>query len=176
MPSQKILESKKKLVTELVERFKNSEAGVFVDHCGLTVAEDTQLRNKLREAGVQYNVIKNTLLRFAINELEMQDLDSILSGPTALATSDTDLVASAKVLVEYAKENKKLEIKAGYVEGKVLSVVEVEQLAELPSKEELVAMTLRGLNAPIAGFANVLNANITGLVRVLDAVAKKQAA
>ena len=176
MPSAKVLKEKKQVVSDIIERLKSSAAGVFVDYCGLTVEEDTDLRNKMREAGVEYTVIKNTMLRFAINELDMQELDPILNGPTALATSETDLVAAAKVIANFAKDNENMQVKAGFVEGNILKPEEVDKLAKLPSKEELVAMSLRGLQAPIAGFANVLNANLTGLVRALNAVAQQKAA
>lgn len=175
MPNEKALQTKKAMVEDLVARFNNTAAGVFVDYRGLTVEEDTKLRNKFREAGVQYSVIKNTMARFAINQCGLEELDPILNGPTALATHETDLVAPAKIISEFSKGNDKLKVKSGYVEGKVISDKEVERLAALPSKEELVAKALGGLNAPIAGFANVLNANLTGLVRVLDAIAQKSA-
>ena len=176
MPSEKVLTEKKAVVEELKERFDKSIAGVFVDHCGLSVAEDTQLRNKLRAAGVEYSVIKNTMTRFAVQGTSLEEVDPILNGPTALATSDTDLVAAAKVLVEYAKTNKKLEIKTGYIEGKVISKEEITRLAELPSKEILVATVLGTLNAPIQGFATVLQANISGLARAINAIAEKKSA
>lgn len=175
MPNGKVLKEKQAMVEELVERFSNSAAGVFVDYRGLTVEEDTKLRNKFREAGVQYSVIKNTMARFAINQCGLEEVDPILNGPTALATHPTDLIAAAKVIAEFAKGNDKLQVKSGFVEGKVISVEEVARLAALPSKEELIAKVLGGMNAPIAGFANVLNANLTGLVRVLDAIAQKSA-
>ena len=103
MPSAKVLESKKAVVAELTERLKNAQAGVIADYRGLTVAQDTELRTKLREAGVEYTRVKNTLTRFAANEVGLEGLDPILHGPTALATSSTDAVAPAKILADYAK-------------------------------------------------------------------------
>ncbi len=176
MPSEKILDQKKQQVADLVEKLQTAVAGVLVDYRGLTVEEDTQLRRQLREAGVEYAVVKNTLTRFASNEVGYTDFDPILHGPTALALSFSDVVAPAKVLVEYAKKNDKLEIKAGFVEGKVVSTDEIKALAELPSKEVLVAKLLGSMSSPLQGFVNVLNGNVSGLARVLNAYAEKKAA
>ena len=176
MPNEQVLNEKKTVVEALKERFDKSIAGVFVDHCGLSVAEDTQLRNKLREAGVNYTVVKNTMTRFAVKGTSLEEIDPILNGPTALATSDTDLVAAAKVLVDYSKTNKNLQIKSGYIEGQVISIEEITRLAELPSKEVLIATVLGTMNAPIQGFVTVLQANISGLARTLNAIAEKKSA
>ena len=110
MPSEKVLEAKKAQVIEIAEALKSATTGVLVDYRGLTVEEDTKLRNNLREAGVKYFVVKNTLLRLAANQTGLEELDSILHGPTALAVSE-DAVAPAQVLADFAKENDKLEIK-----------------------------------------------------------------
>lgn len=165
MPSAKVLESKKAVVAELTERLQNAQAGVIADYRGLTVAQDTELRTKLREAGVDYTVTKNTLTRFAANAVGLEELDPILHGPTALATSATDVVAPAKVLVEFAKENEQLEIKGGFVDGKVIDIDEVKVYASIPNKETLIAKMLGSLQAPIGS-----------LVRTLDAVAKQMEA
>lgn len=162
MPSQKILESKKAVVAEITERLKNAQAGVIADYRGLTVEQDTELRKKLREAGVEYTVVKNTLTRFAANEVGLSELDSVLHGPTALATSTDDVVAPAKVLVEFAKDHENLEIKSGFVDGRVISVDEVKTYASIPSKEVLISKMLGSLQAPISKLA-----------RTLDAIAKK---
>ena len=119
---QKVLEEKKQIVASMSEQFKTAVSGVFVDYCGLSVEEDTQLRNKLREAGVEYKVIKNTLTRFAAKEVGFDELDPILNGPTSLAVSMTDEVAPAKVIAEFAKTHEQLEIKAGFLDGKVLAL------------------------------------------------------
>lgn len=176
MPSEKILQEKQAFVEQLTERLKGSVAGVVVDYKGITVADDTQLRRKLREAGVEYAVVKNTLLKRAAGNVGLSDLDSVLEGSTALAVSAEDHVAAAKILCEYAEKNKNFEIKAGFVEGKVINAAEVQDLAKMPPKEVLVAKVLGGLNAPISGFANVLNANLRGLVVALNAIAEKQSA
>ena len=162
MPSEKVLESKKAVVAGLVERLQAAQAGVIADYRGLTVAQDTELRSKLREAGVEYTIVKNTLLNFAAKEVGLEELEPVLHGPTALATSATDLVASAKVLVDFAKTNEQLEIKGGFVEGKVISIDEVKVYANIPSKEVLISKMMGSLQAPVGN-----------LVRALDAIAKK---
>lgn len=176
MPSEKILEQKKAVVAELSERLKGSVAGVLVNYKGITVADDTKLRKDLREAGVKYTVVKNTLLKRAAEDAGIEGLDPVLEGTTALATSEEDYVAAAKILCEYAEKNKNFEIKSGYVDGGVLGVDEIKDLAKLPSKEVLVAKALGGLNAPITGFVTVLNGNIRGLACVLNAIAEKKGA
>ncbi len=176
MPSEKILEQKKAVVAELSERLKGSVAGVLVNYKGITVADDTKLRKDLREAGVKYTVVKNTLLKRAAEDAGIEGLDPVLEGTTALATSEEDYVAAAKILCEYAEKNKNFEIKSGYVDGGVLGVDEIKDLAKLPSKEVLVAKALGGLNAPISGFVTVLNGNIRGLACVLNAIAEKKGA
>lgn len=176
MPSEKILAQKKQLVSGLVEEIKNSSSGVLVDYKGITVADDTKLRTDLRKAGVHYAVIKNTLIRFAIKEADLEELDGVLNGTTALAISGEDMIAPAKILSKFAETHKNFTIKGGYVDGKALSVEEVTALAKLPSKEVLIAKVLGGFNAPIAGFANVLNGTMRGLVCALNAIAEKQSA
>lgn len=161
MPSEKILEQKKAVVESLKERFNGAAAGVFVTYSGLTVEKDTELRNKLREAGVEYSVIKNTLARFAANEVGYAELSDIFNGTTALATHADDVVAPAKVLSQFIDDNKDaagIQIKAGFVEGKIVSLEEIAALAKTPSKETLYAMLAGGLNATIAGLARAINA------------------
>ncbi len=116
MPSASVLKEKQQIVAELTEKIKNAATGIFVDYRGLTVAQDTELRAKLREANVEYKVIKNTLCRFAVDELGMNELDSILNGPTSLAVSVEDPVAPAKILADFAKDNEQLEFKAGFMD------------------------------------------------------------
>ena len=176
MPSAKILEAKKALVADLNEKIAGSLAGVVVAYNGISVADDTKLRKELREAGVHYMVVKNTMLRRAAEKVGLNGLDSVLEGATALAVSPTDHVAAAKILCEYAEKSKNFEIKAGFVEGKAIDAKEVQELAKMPPKEVLVAKVLGGLNAPISGFANVLSANLRGLVVALNAIAEKQSA
>ena len=174
MPSEKILEAKKLVVKDLSDRMQNAVSGVFVDYKGISVADDTKLRHDLRAAGVEYAVVKNTLARFAVNQVGYEDLVPVLEGTTALAMSSSDLVAPAKILSEFAKKNKQFTIKAGFVEGRVIDAEEIKHLAALPSKEVLISRVLGGLNAPISGFANVLNGTLRGLVIALNAI-KEQA-
>ena len=137
MPNAKVLEEKKAVVASLVEKIKNSPAGVLVDYKGINVEDDTKLRKQLREAGVEYAVIKNTLIRFAAKELGF-DWDENLHGTTALAISTTDdVVAPAKILADFAKTHENFNLKAGYLEGKVIGEDEVKKLAAMPSKEVL---------------------------------------
>lgn len=158
MPSEKVLENKKAIVAQLTERFQNAQAGVLADYRGLTVEQDTALRVKLREAGVEYTVLKNNLTRFAANAAGLEELDPILHGPTAVATSVDDVVAPAKVLVDFAKDNEALELKGGFVNGKVISLDEVKVYAAIPSKEVLISKMLGSLQSPISKLARTLQA------------------
>lgn len=176
MASQKSLEVKKKVVKDLVEKLSAAQGGVLIDYKGLTVEQETKLRKELREAGVEYKVIKNTLLRLAANEVGFDELDPILNGPTSLAISESDPIAPAKIVCEFAKKNKVLELKSGFIEGKVISIESVKELAELPSREVLVAKTLAGFQSPLYGFVNVLNGNIRGLAVALSQITEKKAA
>ena len=171
MPSEKILQQKQEYVDQLAEKLKNSVAGVVVSYKGINVADDTKLRRELREAGVHYAVVKNTMLRRAAEKAGLSGLDSVLEGSTALALSESDHVAAAKILSKFAETNKALEVKAGFVEGEVVDAAAVSELAKV-----LVAKALGGLNAPISGFVCVLNANLRGLVVALNAIAEKQGA
>ncbi len=174
MPSAKILEQKKATVADLTEKMKNATAGVIVDYRGLSVEEDTQLRVKLREAGVYYKVVKNTLTRFAANEIGYTELDPVLNGPTALALSD-DPIAPAKVLAEFAKTNPNLEIKAGFLDGNVISIEEINKLAATPSRETLIAKIMGSLNAPVSNLVRTLQALVDGGVEPAEAAAAKAA-
>ena len=170
------IEAKKVLVQEIAEKLKNAQSTVVVDYRGLNVEEVTELRSKARALDIEYKVYKNSLVRFAAKEAGLEGLLEVLVGPTAVAICASDAVAPAKLINDFAENHKALEIKAGVVEGKVLDVQGVKDLAELPPREVLVAKALGGLNAPIAGFANVLNANLKGLVVALNAVAEKKGA
>lgn len=175
MPSEKVLQQKQQLVEELSEKLKNAVAGVIVDYKGISVADDTKLRKELREAGVEYFVVKNTMLRFAADKAGLEGIKDVLEGTTAIGLSE-DPVAAAKILSKFADDSDSdFAVKSGFVDGKVLSPAEISELAKLPSKEVLVAKVLGGLNAPISGFANVLSANIRGLVIALDQIAQKSA-
>ena len=172
MPNAKVLESKKAQVAEITEVLKNAATGVLVDYRGLTVEEDTKLRNDLRAAGVNYFVVKNTLLRLAANQVGLEDLDGILHGPTALAVSE-DPVAPAKILFDFAKQNEKMEIKSGFMDGKVMSMDELTTLAKTPSKETLIAKIMGSLNAPASNLVRLLNTIVEGGEEIADLIAKK---
>lgn len=174
MPSKKILEQKKEIVKEMTETFKAAKTMVLMDYRGLTVEEDTEMRVAVRKAGVDYKVMKNTLVKFAMKECGIEGIDSYLEGPTAIAISNNDLIAPAKVLVEYAKKYDVLKIKAGVVDGEVVDVLQINRLASLPSKEVLISKMLGSMNAPITGFVNVLNGNLRGLVVALNAVREQK--
>ena len=173
MPSAKVLEQKQQIVSELTEKLQTAVAGVLVDHRGLTVEEDTALRRELREAGVEYSVVKNTLTRFAAKNVGFDELDPILNGPTALALSFSDVIAPAKVLCGYAKKNEKLEIKSGFMDGKVISLDEIKALADTPSKEVLIAKIMGSLNAPVSKLVRTLQALVDNGVEPADIKVEK---
>ena len=175
MPSTQILEQKKQVVNEMVEKFKAASAGVFVDYRGLTVEEDTELRRKFREAGVEYKVVKNTLTSRAAKEVGLEALDPILNGPTALAMSNDNPVAPAKIIAEFAKKHEALEVKAGFMDGAVMSVAEVNTLAATPTREELLAKMMGSMKSPISGLVRLLNTIVEGGVEMVDLAAKKAA-
>lgn len=148
-----VIEQKKAQVAEIAEKLRESKSTVLVDYRGLNVAQVTELRKKLREAGCEYKVYKNTLSRRAATEVGFEEINEFLVGPTAIAFNSEDAVASAKVLNDFAKENEALEIKAGIIEGNITPVEEVKALAELPSREGLLSMLLSVLQAPMRNFA-----------------------
>lgn len=158
MPSAIVLEQKKQVVAELTERLNNSIAGVIVDYKGINVADDTALRKELREAGVEYTVVKNTLLRLAIGATELNGLDSVLEGTTAIATSADDYVAAARILSKFADTHKGFEIKNGFIDKEVIDVAKISGLAKLPSREVLLANVLGAFQAPISAFARAIQA------------------
>ena len=158
MPSEKVLEQKKQIVADLTEQLKNSVAGVVVDYKGVNVADDTKLRKELREAGVEYTVVKNTLLGRAIEGTSLADMSSVLEGTTAIATSKDDYVAAARILNKYAEKSNSFSIKSGYLDDEVISLEKITSLAKLPSREVLLATVLNAFNAPIASFARAVQA------------------
>ncbi len=158
MPSVQVLEQKKQVVADLVERLNGSCAGVIVDYKGINVEDDTKLRKELREAGVNYTVVKNTLLKRAIAETELAGLDSVLEGTSALATSADDYVAAARILCKFADTHKNFEVKNGFIDKEVIDVAKITGLAKLPSREILLANVLGAFQAPIAAFARAIQA------------------
>lgn len=173
LPSAKILEQKQQFVNDLSENIKNSVTGVLVEYKGITVAQDQDLRAKLRESGTTYAVIKNSLLERAFKDAGYDGMGGYFVETTALALSG-DMTAPAKVLSEFAKKNKFFKIKAGFVDGNAIDAAGVETLASLPSKEVLIAQVLGGFNAPISGLVTVLNGNIRGLAVALNAIKEQK--
>ncbi len=170
---------KQKIVADIKEKLTASKGAVFTSYRGLTVAQDTQLRRQLREAGVSYHVIKNTLTAIAAKEAGLDDLLPHLEGTTALAVSNDDAIAPAKVISEFIKKNKLentevLTVKAGIVDGKVISANDVKALASLPSREVLIAKLLGSMQAPISNTVGVLQGVIRNAVYVLDAIRQKK--
>lgn len=152
------IEKKQQVVAEIAEKLTNSKATILTDYRGLNVTQLTELRKQLREVGVEYQVLKNTLTRRAATQTDLSELNDKLTGPTAIAFSGEDVVAPAKVLHTFAKENKELEIKGGVVEGQVVSLEQIKELAELPSREGLLSMLLSVLQAPMRNFALAVQA------------------
>ncbi len=160
MPNAKVLSEKQAVVAALTEQLQNAASGVLVDYKGITVAEDTALRVELRQNDVTYGVVKNTLARFAMKNVGLDELTSVLEGTTSLATSSTDPIAPMRVINKYAKQlgDGKFTIKGGFMDGKILSLDEVLALADLPSKDVLQAQALGMMLAPITSLAIVLKA------------------
>jgi len=158
MANARIIQEKQQIVEEITTKLRESAATVLADYRGLNVAQATELRRKLREAGIEFKVLKNTLIRRATANAELTDLDSVLTGPTAVAFGKDDVVAPAKILSEFAKQNEALKIKGGVVEGRVVGVDEIKALADLPSREGLLSMLLSVLQAPIRNFALAVKA------------------
>ena len=164
------------MVEEIQERLSRVQGAVLTDYRGLNAADMTALRKELREAGVEYKVFKNTLTILAAEEANMKDLVPLLTGPTAFAFGYDDPVAPAKIISEFAKKNKALEIKGGFVEGQVVGPEGVVELANLPSREVLLSMVLRGMQGPMTGMVNVLQGNIRNFVYALNAVKEQKEA
>ena len=170
-----VTSAKQAVVAQLKEQLESAKGVVLTSYKGLTVAQDTELRRELREAGVSYHVVKNTMLRIATKEAGIEGIEEHLEGTTAFAFSTEDAVAPAKVICGFIKKNKLedaevLTVKVGMVEGKVIGVDEVKALAALPSREELIAKLLGSMNAPISNTVNVLQGVIRNAVYVLDAI------
>jgi large subunit ribosomal protein L10 len=169
-------EEKKQIVEELKDKLNQVKAAIFTDYRGLNVEEITELRKQLREAGIEYKVVKNTLTRIAAKDINMDFLEEYLTGPTAIAFSFEDPVTPAKILSKFANSHKALDIKAGLVEGKLIDVEGIKALADLPSREVLIAKVIGGMQAPISGLVCVLNGPMRGLVYALKAIQDKKSA
>jgi large subunit ribosomal protein L10 len=158
MPNAKVLEAKQAAVAEIAAKISGSVAGVIVDYSGTSVADDTVLRKELREAGIEYTVIKNTLLKRAIAGTELEEISSVLEGTTAIAISKDDHTAAARILGKFADAHDNFKIKAGYLDGKAIDVATVESLAKLPTRDVLLATVLGAFQAPMASFARAVQA------------------
>ena len=159
MPNAKVLSEKQAIVASLTETLQSASSGVLVDYKGITVAEDTALRAELRENGVEYSVVKNTLLRRAADNVGLGELDEVLNGTTSIAISKDDPIAPMRIVNKYAKQmGDRFNIKAGFMDGKVIPLEDIAALAELPSKDGLVAQLLGMMLAPITSLAIVLKA------------------
>ena len=150
------VELKKPVVEEISELLNGAATAVVVDYRGLTVAEDTELRKQLREAGVVYKVDKNTMINFAIKDTEFADLAQHLEGPTAIAVCKDDATAAARVLAKFAKTAEALEIKGGVVDGVYYDAAGIGQIASIPSREVLLSKLLGSMQSPVTNFARVI--------------------
>ena len=158
MPNAKVLSEKQAIVAALTERIRNASSGVFVDYKGINVAQDTELRTELRKNDVEYSVIKNTLTRFALDDCGLKEIDPILNGTTSLATSTGDPIAPFRIISDYSKKlNDVFNIKAAFMDGKVLTETEIAEISALPSKDALYSQVFGTLLAPITSLAVVLN-------------------
>ncbi len=158
MPNAAVLEKKQQQVAELKEKIAASVTGVIVDYKGITVADDTALRKELRENGVEYFVVKNTILSRAVDGTELDEIKSVLEGTTAIALSKEDYTAAARILCKFAEGHENFKIKSGFLDGKVADNATITALAKLPSKEVLLATVCNVLQAPIAAFARAVQA------------------
>ena len=160
----KNLEIKKGVVADIKQKFEKAQSAVLVDYRGLNVAEDTELRNQLRKAGVEYAVLKNTMINLAIQDMGLDDMKAHLEGPTAVAFGYEDAIAPAKVLSEFVKKSKKMTIKCGVCDGAYLDEAGVQALANTPSREVLIAKIMGSMMSSVSKF-----------VYALEAIRKKQA-
>ena len=158
MPNAKVLEAKQAAVAALSAKIADSVAGVIVDYSGTSVADDTVLRKELREAGVDYSVVKITLLGRAVTGTDLEEIKGVLEGTTAIAISKEDHTAAARILKKFADSHENFKIKAGYLDGKAISVETVDSLAKLPTRDVLLATVLGAFQAPMASFARAVQA------------------
>jgi len=165
---------KSKIQEQIRERMSKAKSVIFVDFRGVSVADDTKLRRLCRENKVEYKVIKNTLAQRACRELGWDDLSDVFKGPTAMASSEVDPVAPAKVLRTFSAEVPVLEIKGGILDGRRIAKEKIMFLSTLPSKEELLAKVAWAMKSPISGLAFVLNGPVVGFARALNALREKK--
>ena len=175
MPSQKVLEQKQQVVAQLAERIQGSVAGIIVDYKGITVEDDTKLRKELRESGVKYTVVKNTLIKRASEKAGLNGIDDVLNGTSAIATSAEDYVAAARILQKFAEQHDNFKVKTGYLDNEVISLDKIQSLAKLPSREVLLANVLGAFQAPIASFARAVQAIVDKQNEGTEAAAEEAA-
>ncbi|MFA5536672.1 MAG: 50S ribosomal protein L10 [Bacillota bacterium] len=168
-------QKKEQIVQEIKTKLEASPSVVLADYRGLNVGQVTAMRAELRNENIEFKVLKNSLINLAAQEIGIDGLDVYLEGPTAVAFAKDDPTAPAKILVKYARQFKALELKGGVVEGKTVDLEAIKALAELPSREELLAQVLRGMQAPLSGFASVLSGTLRNFVYVLEEVRKQKA-
>ena len=168
-------DAKVELVTELRELVRLTKAAILTDYRGLSVAELTDLRKKLRAVDGEYRVVKNTLFKLAAGgSMPVAEMNELLAGPTAIGFAKGDPVAVAKIMLDYAREHKAMSVKAGVMDGRVLTTAQVEALSNTPPREVLISMMLGSLQSPISGFVGTLNGIISNFVFTLQAIADKQ--
>lgn len=158
MPNASVLEMKQQQVALLSEKLSAAVTGVVVDYKGINVTDDTALRKELRENGVEYFVVKNTILSRAIDGIELEGMKSVLEGTTAIALSNEDYTAAARILCKFADSHENFKVKSGFLDGKVVDVATIDSLAKLPTKEVLLATVCSAFQAPIAAFARAVQA------------------
>lgn len=174
LPSEKALLRKKKQVADLSEEFNEALVGILADYKGISVSQDTELRKNLRESGVTYKVLKNNIIRRSLEMSGINGLESFLTGTNVVAIDKSSYSNAAKIICDFAKKNDFYKIKVGFVEGKILDFEGIKSLSKLPSREQLVAQMLCGMNAPISGFARALNGIIRSLAVVLSEICKQK--
>lgn len=167
---------KEQIVQELAGRLQETPAAFLADYRGINVEQATRLRRELTQAGVEYRVVKNNLLKLAAKDTPAEALQEFCAGPTAIALSGEDPVAPAKILSKFAKDIEKFDLKGGVLSGKLLSVADINALADLPSREELLAKALSSMNAPVSNFVGTMAAIPRSLVQVLNAIGQNKAA
>lgn len=166
--------AKVEIVDGIREQWKTAQSVVLIDYRGLTVEEDTELRRQFRAAGVEYKVLKNTMITRAVEGMELSGIEGHLKGPTAVAFGMTDAVAPAKIATEFIKKTKKMTVKCGVVDGQMINAAGVQALADLPPREVLIAKMLGSMNAPITGLVGVLGATVRSLLYAINAVKEQK--
>lgn len=167
---------KEQIVQQLTQRLAETQATFLADYRGINVDQATALRRELTQAGVEYRVIKNNLIKLAAKGTPAEPLQDFCAGPTAIALSGADPVAPAKILSKFSKDVQAFELKAGVLGGKLMSVADINALADLPNREELLARALSSMNAPMSNFVGTLAAVPRSLVQVLNAIGQNKAA